>query len=243
VFPPITVFWDGTKNWLADGFHRYRAHQKIEAVTIRAQVLEGTLKDAILHSVGANATHGLRRSNEDKRRAVRTLLDDVEWQQWSESEIAKRCGVSRGLVSGVKKELEEHGHLAKKQDSVVTFTRGNKRHGMKVKNIGARLVEPPSTPKPEPVGEVPLVEGVIAILRRIYDEFSALPTTTKVADLIKEQEAPFTGMQASEVSIWFSSLAHLLGGGSVKNYCVRGHFPPIIPLWRGSNDVRQMGSA
>lgn len=32
------------------------------------EVLRGTKRDAILYSVGANSTHGLRRTNADKRR-------------------------------------------------------------------------------------------------------------------------------------------------------------------------------
>jgi len=34
--------------------------------------------DAVFNSVGANAEHGLRRTNADKRRAVLTLLNDDE---------------------------------------------------------------------------------------------------------------------------------------------------------------------
>jgi hypothetical protein len=36
-------------------------------------------RDAILFSVSANGTHGQRRTNEDKRRAVLCLLNDPEW--------------------------------------------------------------------------------------------------------------------------------------------------------------------
>jgi hypothetical protein len=51
-------------------------------------------RDALLFSVGANAIHGHRRTNEDKRRAVDVLLNDPEWRVWNDSEIARRCGVS-----------------------------------------------------------------------------------------------------------------------------------------------------
>lgn len=47
---------------------------------IKADVREGTRRDGILHAVGANATHGNRRTNEDKRRAIVILLNDLHPQ-------------------------------------------------------------------------------------------------------------------------------------------------------------------
>src|SRR5690606_22194691 len=78
-FPPVVVFYDGKKHWLADGFHRFHADAKAGHSHIPADVRQGTRRDAILHSVGANETHGLRRTRDDKRRAVLTLLMDQEW--------------------------------------------------------------------------------------------------------------------------------------------------------------------
>src|SRR5215207_11626412 len=66
-FPPVTVFYDGADYWLADGFHRYHA-RATRHPDIEAEVRQGTRRDAILFSVGANASHGMRRTNEDKRR-------------------------------------------------------------------------------------------------------------------------------------------------------------------------------
>jgi len=62
-----------------------------------------------LHSVGANAKHGLRRSNKDKRKAVTTLLLDEQWCQWSDRAIAKQCQVSNRFVSNIRKELSVNG--------------------------------------------------------------------------------------------------------------------------------------
>lgn len=39
-------------------------------------------REAILFIVGANASHGLRRTNADKRRTVERLLADEEWRGW-----------------------------------------------------------------------------------------------------------------------------------------------------------------
>ncbi|MCG8365652.1 MAG: ParB/RepB/Spo0J family partition protein, partial [Pseudanabaenales cyanobacterium] len=77
--PPITVFFDGANYWLADGFHRFKAYEELGSSTALANVQQGTQRDAILFSVGANASHGLRRTNADKRRAIMRLLTDSEW--------------------------------------------------------------------------------------------------------------------------------------------------------------------
>ncbi|MDR7035241.1 ParB/RepB/Spo0J family partition protein [Mesorhizobium sp. BE184] len=104
-FPPIVVFYDGKKHWLADGFHRFHAYQKAGRTSVNADVRQGTRRDAILHSVGANEAHGLRRTNDDKRRAVLTLLNDAEWGAWSDSDVRKKCAVSLALVQKIRKEV------------------------------------------------------------------------------------------------------------------------------------------
>ena len=103
-FPPITVFYDGEHYWLADGFHRLAAHVKNSDVEIDADVREGSKLDAIKFSLSANETHGLRRTQADKRNAVLTALADPEWKELSGGEIAKLCDVSHDLVARVKRE-------------------------------------------------------------------------------------------------------------------------------------------
>lgn len=104
-FPPIIIFREGETYWLADGFHRVYAARVVGCTTIAADVYAGTRRDAVLYAVGANAKHGLRRTNADKRRAVTMLLDDEIWWQWSDKEIARRCAVSQPFVSKVRREL------------------------------------------------------------------------------------------------------------------------------------------
>ena len=103
--PPVVVFRDGADDWLADGFHRYRAHNRIGAVSIEADIRAGTLRDAVLYSVGANGKHGMPPSNADKRQAVSRLLGDAEWSAWSDREIAKQCEVGYTFVAKRRKEL------------------------------------------------------------------------------------------------------------------------------------------
>nr|WP_244557034.1 hypothetical protein [Fulvimarina manganoxydans] len=75
-----------------------------------ADIRQGTRRDAILHSVGANATHGMRRTNADKRRAVTRLLEDAEWAAWSDREIARRCGVSQPFVGSMRESHTDNGY-------------------------------------------------------------------------------------------------------------------------------------
>lgn len=102
-FPPVIVFHDGTDHWLADGFHRVAAHEAAGASEIDADIRAGTRRDAVLFACGANATHGLRRTTDDKRRAVILLLSDPEWRDWSDREIARRAHVGHPLVADLRR--------------------------------------------------------------------------------------------------------------------------------------------
>ena len=113
VFKPVVVFFDGKEYWLADGFHRYHALRKNKKSSMECNIVNGTVRDAILYSYGANGTHGLPMSNEDKWHIVSEILADFEWGEWSDREIARKCCVShvfvgkvRATVNGGKKEEE-----------------------------------------------------------------------------------------------------------------------------------------
>jgi len=103
--PPVIVFYDGTDRWLADGFHRYFGAKAAGLTQIYENITPGTLRDAVLYSLRANATHGLKRSNADKRKAVETMLKDSEWTAWSDRRIAEVCGVGNQLVGDVRRAI------------------------------------------------------------------------------------------------------------------------------------------
>jgi len=104
-FPPVILYHDGTDYWLGDGYHRVAAARKIERETVKAEVREGTARDAILCGVGANATHGLQRTQADKRRAIERLMSDPEWARWSDRKIAEAVKVDHKTVAKVRREL------------------------------------------------------------------------------------------------------------------------------------------
>lgn len=105
VFPPIVAFDDGLDYWIVDGFHRYHAARANGLDKFPVDLRSGTKRDAVLYAVGANYRHGLRRSNADKRRAVRWLLEDEEWGKWSNSQIARHCNVSAMFVGKLRRGL------------------------------------------------------------------------------------------------------------------------------------------
>jgi hypothetical protein len=110
-FPPVALFRDadGTLR-VGDGFHRFAAARLAGLDTIEAEVRDGTARDALRHSIEANARHGVRFSNRDKRRAVGLMLDDPEWALLSDREIARRCGVSQPFVGKLRAERGDNGY-------------------------------------------------------------------------------------------------------------------------------------
>lgn len=98
-FPPVTVF-EVTPGYyvLADGFHRLVAVDQNGGSTITAEVHAGTRADALKHALKSNQNHGLRRTNADKRHAVKMALK--EFGDMSNKVIAEMCGVSDMFVGG-----------------------------------------------------------------------------------------------------------------------------------------------
>jgi ParB-like nuclease domain len=159
-FPPVVVFYDGTSYWLSDGFHRVEAAWSIGLSEIAASVRQGTRRDAVLYSVGVNATHGLRRTSADKRRAIMTLLSDEEWSQWSDREIARQTRTSHPFVAKIR--LDVTGNISSEKRTYIT------KHGttaaMNTAYIGTRqgVIAPKldeSRELPESRSLEPLYEG------------------------------------------------------------------------------------
>ena len=105
-WPELVVFFDGQAHWLADGFHRYSAAQQAGLARFQVTLHEGALRDAVLYSLGVNATHGKRRTNADKRRALTRALTDEQWRRYADSRLAALCKVSAPMVRALRSELE-----------------------------------------------------------------------------------------------------------------------------------------
>lgn len=173
--PPVVVFFDGADHWLADGFHRYFGHRKLGLIEIQADIREGTRRDAVLYSVGANGNHGLRRSNADKRKAVETLLKDAEWAKWSDSAIAKACGVSDKTVAATRTSIFGNSDDAK--PGARTVERNGKTYEQKTANIGKK---PTPAALPAKAKQAPAPEAALEHVDHELDE--AMSTIVELAD-------------------------------------------------------------
>lgn len=99
-FPPIEVVVVDDKMFVVDGFHRVEACRDAKVKQIKAVVRTGSKSLAQWLAASSNRKHGLRRTNADKRRAVKMALQAAPAA--SLREIAEHCGVSHELVRTVK---------------------------------------------------------------------------------------------------------------------------------------------
>lgn len=138
IFPPVVVFYDGMEYWLAEGFHRLEATWNNEREYIVADVREGTREDAVIWACAANAKHGLRRSNADKRNAVETMLKIRTG--WSDRQIAEHCAVTHPTVSTARADLLATGKIYQSES----------RTGADGRTINTTNIGKPAIPTPEP---------------------------------------------------------------------------------------------
>jgi hypothetical protein len=136
-FPPLDVYFDDTTYWLADGFHRIKAAATAGRDSITVAVHPGGQREALLHAIGANETHGHRRSDEDRRQAVRLMFTDDVWQHWSNNEIARQCKVSEYLVRTIRSELQPAKERTGTLKSTRTATRKGRTYTIDTSRIGS----------------------------------------------------------------------------------------------------------
>lgn len=109
-FPPIHLFedQDGTIR-VSRGYTRVAAARQAGLLTFRALLFRGTARDAKVHALGDNATHGEKRSNADLLHELDMVLTDPELAQWSDREIARRVKCSHRTVGERRRYWAERG--------------------------------------------------------------------------------------------------------------------------------------
>ena len=94
-FPPVTVFRIDGQNYLVDGFHRVEATRTVANAKgnytpkVKAEVIEGTMKEAMRAAALANTAHGKRLTRSDHRRAFRMLASSGALNDMDSRSIAE----------------------------------------------------------------------------------------------------------------------------------------------------------
>jgi hypothetical protein len=105
VFPPLTVWFDGTYYWLTDGFHRLAAAAECGFKFVNAYIHTGSLEDAIWDSFCANSQHGLRRKRSDIVVLIDRALKHSKASSLSNVQIGKHLGIPEATVRRWRKRL------------------------------------------------------------------------------------------------------------------------------------------
>ncbi len=103
--PPITVYNIDERLLVADGFHRHAAAVMMGKRTIKAEIIEGTMTDALDFVSSVNLFHGLPLTRSERRRAVEVKLK--LHHDWSDRRMAEELAVSRELVAKIRRQLIE----------------------------------------------------------------------------------------------------------------------------------------
>lgn len=141
--PPVIIFCDGKRNWLAGGFHRAIAAAEAGLSEINADVRQGGKDDALLYAVASNHDNGVQRTIADKRRAVEMVLAHEKFRKKPVNEIAKMCRVSRTLVETVISSILPESKIPTAKE----VTRNGTTYEMQTANIGKPKDEPTPTPE------------------------------------------------------------------------------------------------
>ena len=212
IFPPIEIFDDGVHKWLVDGFHRLFSHKRADFKEIEVKVHQGTLRDAQLYALGVNDKHGLQRTNADKRKAVMIALNDLEWQDYSDTQIAKICNVSATFVAKCRKQANIERPAEK------TYTT---KHGTEAKMDTTKIGKPKTettvaTAKPKvepaPVTELAPLEKYISTEGDQLNELSHVNAELHAEDLkLQDKMTVLSGDQES-INAQFESLRSQITG-------------------------------
>jgi hypothetical protein len=189
VFPPLIVYTDGSKYWLVDGFHRFFGYRANGVTSAECDVRTGTLREAILFSKGANqgSKRGLPTSPEDNRMSIIWMLNDDEYKEWPNTDIAKHVGVSSMTVGRIKSSIET-------KSDINPIKKVTDKHG-KVRDVDtSTLVGRPKGTKPDVT-----TENSSAELEQENKELTQLVNTLSDENTVLRDKIAIGQWDASEI--------------------------------------------
>ena len=115
-FPPVVLYHDGVRYWIADGFHRIEAARRCEFKDIEAEVHEGKQADAIWFALGANREHGRPMTRGDRSAAVKRAL--ATFPDRCNREIARQIGCDDKTIAAARAAMESTAEIPQLERTV-----------------------------------------------------------------------------------------------------------------------------
>jgi len=102
--PPITVYDIDGKLCLVDGRHRMEARKQRGQEMIEANVLQGTLAEALEDAITSNIKHGKPLTIDERKTSCRKLIK--AYPDRSHRWIGRSCAINDKTVANIRKGLE-----------------------------------------------------------------------------------------------------------------------------------------
>lgn len=230
-FPPLVVYQDGDTYWLSEGFTRVAAYHKAGIEKAVCEVREGDRRKAIINACGSNTTHGQRRTNADKRRAVELVLKQCP--RWSDRAIAETAAVSHTFVA----EVRQLATVASSEGNQLSDSDSSTRIGADGKE--RKLPTKPEEPK-EDAAESPPEPEVAMTGEAEPDEPPAVRVEMITAD--KCIEGLTTAIKAlNRIRVYFSELMCSPFGEELRRQLCTARGLPIDrgPVYQSGNDIKE----
>lgn len=92
---------------VVDGYHRRQALKILKREWLHVEIVgTGSLDEASWYAIGRNHEHGLRRTFEDRKKAIRYAFENPLARDYANTTIAKQTGCNAKLVAEIRDEVE-----------------------------------------------------------------------------------------------------------------------------------------
>ena len=179
-FPPITVVRDEKDcYYLVDGHHRVAARKQLPGIhDIAIKIIPGTFADALWLSWGVNRDHGLPRTQEAKRNAIRAALRHPEWSKKSDRVIAKHIGCDHKTIGSFRRRIQA-GEFPTPRPEVQGEPAPSKNAILNASRLLARML-PTQESEFAPTELLLIRKGHEAVHRLLFGAKTSLPPIQKV---------------------------------------------------------------
>jgi len=158
-FEPLVGYRDMSGEiYLSDGFHRRAALLAfdIKEFDVEVRESEDAKRDAIENGFKANIAHGVRLTNADKIHNLNLALEDKEWAQLGNRELAEVIGTSESFVRTNRPKGKTPTKVKTRAGREIDTTNIGKGGGnvAKIKAAAKKAAKKSGKP-PKPEGETP----------------------------------------------------------------------------------------